>query len=242
MPQPSVVINPDRDGVLYAGTSLTLTCMVSLDSSVDTPLNNVIIWSGPRAIPGEWYTVTDTSGIETLYSWNLSISPLAKGRDDGEYSCTVVVGSGVFPSYIIQANSSDSTVINITSKILSINHRATVYEYCHVSDPPPLEVNIVASGLPLTGLGYEFECRASVVEDLIPLLIIELMAPNEIPLVEQSSSSILQYSFDSLEISDMGEYTCIANLTIPGSGIDQLATDTVSLIVVGMYVAFVTYN
>ena len=114
VPQPSVDINSDRAGILYAGTSLTLTCTVSLDSSVDTPADINIVWSGPRAIPGEWYTVTGVSGSQSPYSGSLSITPLEEGRDDGEYSCTVTVGGG---SYIIPANSSISTIVNITSKI-----------------------------------------------------------------------------------------------------------------------------
>lgn len=108
-----VVISRDRSDVLYAGSSLTFTCTVSLDSRVDTLPNVLITWTGPRSIPGEWYTVTDTTRSGSTYSGNLSIIPLADDRDDGVYTCNVVVTGN---SYMLEATSSDSTTLDITGK------------------------------------------------------------------------------------------------------------------------------
>ena len=123
VPPPSVVITADRRSILYAGTSLTLTCVASLDPRVDTPPDITLTWTGPRTIPGQWDVVTDTVGSDSTFSGSLSISPLADGRDDGEYTCTVLAGGS---SYILEAESHDSTTILITSK--KSKHR-TLYQY-----------------------------------------------------------------------------------------------------------------
>ena len=120
VPLPGVVVTADREGTLYAGTSLTFTCAVSLDSRVDTPTDVIITWTGPRAIPGEWYTVTDTTGSEFTYSRSLSIEPLAEDRDDGEYTCTATVTSS---EYTLEAESSYSTTLDVTGKETHLLHK-----------------------------------------------------------------------------------------------------------------------
>lgn len=112
MPQPLAVVNSNRTGTLYAGSGLKFTCAVSLDWSVDTILSVTISWTGPRAIPGDWYTVSEALGSGLTYNGSLSIVPLADDRDDGTYTCSVTVSGG---SYILEASTSTSTSLEVTS-------------------------------------------------------------------------------------------------------------------------------
>ena len=113
VPQPNVTISANRTAPLYAGTGLTLTCTVSLDSSVNTVVNVSVTWTGPRTIPGEWYSVMEASGSGGTYTGSLTISPLAEGQDDGQYTCRVTVSGG---SSVLETTNYDSITINVTGK------------------------------------------------------------------------------------------------------------------------------
>lgn len=117
VPQPNAVISSNRNGTSYAGSSLKFTCIVSLDLSVDTIPNVFTAWAGPRAIPGDWYTVTEASGSGLTYTGSLSIAPLADGRDDGMYTCSVTVSGD---NYILEATSSASTTLEVTSNCIFV--------------------------------------------------------------------------------------------------------------------------
>ena len=112
VPQPGVDVSLDHTAPLYAGTSLTLTCTVTLDPNVDNSESVMTEWSGPRDIPGESYSVTAASGSGSTYTGSLTISPLAQ-LDDGTYTCTVSVTGG---TNVLQANNSDNTTVTIMSK------------------------------------------------------------------------------------------------------------------------------
>ena len=82
---------------------------MTLDSNVDSGESVVTSWSGPRAIPGERYSVTDASGSGGSYTGSLTISPLAD-QDDGTFTCTVTVTGG---SNVLQASASDDIIITV---------------------------------------------------------------------------------------------------------------------------------
>ena len=109
VPQPGVEVTANRTTALYAGTGLTLTCTVTLDSNVDSGESVETSWSGPRAIPGERYSVTDANGSGGSYTGSLTISPLAD-QDDGTYTCTVTVTGG---SNVLQATASNDIIITV---------------------------------------------------------------------------------------------------------------------------------
>ena len=102
-------VTVSRTAPLYAGTSLTLTCTVTLDPNVDNGENITTEWSGPRDISGERYSVTAASGSGSAYTGSLTISPLAD-QDDGTYTCTGTVTGG---TNVQQANASDDVTINV---------------------------------------------------------------------------------------------------------------------------------
>ena len=99
-------VTVSRTAPLYAGTSLTLTCTVTLDPNVDNGERVMTEWSGPT---GESYSVTAASGSGSTYTGNLTISPLAD-QDDGTYTCTGTVTGG---TNVQQANASGDVTINV---------------------------------------------------------------------------------------------------------------------------------
>lgn len=120
-------------------------------------------------------------------------------------------------------------VLQLIDYTIVDNHNCCIY-----TDLPPLVVNIATDGLLLTSQSFTFECTASLVDGLLQPPSLELVAPNGTTLAQGSGTTTLQYSLLSLDISDGGEYTCIINLTIPGSGIDRQVSATESITVVGM--------
>ena len=91
--QPAVAVTVNNTGTLYAGTGLTLTCTVTLDSSVDNSEHVSIDWS---RMPEERSTVSPVMRVSDSsdFTGRLPISPLADQDDDGTYTCTVTVTGG----------------------------------------------------------------------------------------------------------------------------------------------------
>ena len=110
VPQPSVDITISHTAPLYAGTSLTLTCTVTLDPNVDNGESVMTEWSGPTDIFGESYSVAAASGSGSTYTGSLTISPLAD-RDYGTYTCTGTVTGG---TNVQQPTASDDLTLHIT--------------------------------------------------------------------------------------------------------------------------------
>ena len=70
---PDVVVTATYNTPLYAGSSLTLTCTVTLDPNVDNNEDVTTSWSGPNDITGEKYLVTAASGSFSTYTTSLSL-------------------------------------------------------------------------------------------------------------------------------------------------------------------------
>ena len=108
VPQPDVVINISPTGSLYAGTSLTLTCTMTLDPTVNDNEYINIEWSGHQSISEDRYTVSDVMrGSGSNYTATLIISPLAVQDDDVMITCTVTVTGGT------SATANDDVTINV---------------------------------------------------------------------------------------------------------------------------------
>ena len=101
-------VSLNRSAPLFAGTGLTISCTVTLDSGVDNNETVSTDWSGlDHIVPPERYLVTPTTrGSDGSYTGTLTISPLAEG-DDGTLSCTGTVTGGMI------VHSTNSTVIDV---------------------------------------------------------------------------------------------------------------------------------
>ena len=108
VPDPDVVINISPTGPLYAGTSLTLTCTITLDPTVNNNEYINIEWSGHQSISEDRYTVSDIMrGSGSNYTATLIISPLAVQDDDVMITCTGTVTGGT------TATANDDVTINV---------------------------------------------------------------------------------------------------------------------------------
>ena len=101
-------------GVFYAGTGLTLTCTVTVDPTVDSNKDVILVWSGPRDIPGERYLVLMAANESDDSYSNLTISPLAEELDDGNYTCTVTISGG---NFVLESIASDDISINALGNV-----------------------------------------------------------------------------------------------------------------------------
>ena len=95
VPPPVVTVSLSQNDTLYAGTSLTITCTVMLDSSVN---DNELVstdWTGLDHIPldNRVSTTPVIRVIHSSYASTLTISPLAD-QDDGTFTCTGTVTAG----------------------------------------------------------------------------------------------------------------------------------------------------
>ena len=110
VPQPTVAVAVNNTGTLYAGTGLTLTCTVTLDSSVDNSEHVGIDWS---RILEERSTVSPVMRVsDSDYTGSLTISPLADQDDDGTYTCTATVTGGT------TATASDEVTITVMGECI----------------------------------------------------------------------------------------------------------------------------
>ena len=113
VPQPTVLVALSNTGTVYAGTGLTLTCTVTLDSSVDNSEHVSIDWS---RMPEKRSTVSPAMREADSYTGSLTISPLADQDDDGIYTCTVTVTGGT------TATASDDITITVTGECVLYNN------------------------------------------------------------------------------------------------------------------------
>ena len=115
--QPTVSITPNRTGVLYAGTSLTLTCSIQLNPAVDTTVMVTRMWSGPGS-----QGVSNSSRVTVsnllkrsafLYKTTIEFDPLS-ATDSGNYECEATVTPDPQSQFVIMSTAgSDALYITI---------------------------------------------------------------------------------------------------------------------------------
>ena len=86
-----MTISLSQNGALYAGTRVTITCNVTLDSSVNNNELVSIDWTGVDHVPLDRVSTNPVIRvINSSYTSTLTISPLAD-QDDGTFTCTGTV-------------------------------------------------------------------------------------------------------------------------------------------------------
>ena len=111
VPRPGVTVTVNNTGTLYAGTGLTLTCIVTLHPNVDNSEHVGIDWS---RMPEERSTLSPVMRMSgNSYTGSLTVSPLADQDDDGTYTCTVTVTGG---ANVQSATASDAMIITVMGK------------------------------------------------------------------------------------------------------------------------------
>ena len=109
---PKISITPNRTGVLYAGTSLTLTCSIQLNPAVTTSVMVTRMWRGPRS-----QTVSNSSHVTVsnlvsrsafLYETIIQFIPLS-ATDSGNYKCEATVTPDPQSQFVIMSTRSSDT-------------------------------------------------------------------------------------------------------------------------------------
>ena len=87
----SVYLNTNDDSV-YQGTELTITCIATVDTAVNTRINVNMMWSSESAniMNGQYITINDTSSSGLEYTSTVTIRPV-NTTDSGSYTSTVSV-------------------------------------------------------------------------------------------------------------------------------------------------------
>ena len=121
VPVPHVVTTQSRTSPLYAGTSVTLTCTLTLHPNVDSGESVMMVWTVPSSLSRNQYSDTGRHTSGNIYTRNITISPLFI-RHSGRYVCTVtVIGRN-----INQATNTSTTDITVRSKLSNI-HESLMY-------------------------------------------------------------------------------------------------------------------
>ena len=82
VPAPNVVVTATNATPLYVGSSLTLTCNVTLDPNVNNNETVTTSWNGPNRISGKRYLVDNASNSDRRYTSSLTINPIVQ-KDSG---------------------------------------------------------------------------------------------------------------------------------------------------------------
>ena len=118
VPQPNVTVYSVSATPFYAGSSLTLVCMIELSSAVDTAVTVNTTW---RRSGEELWTLNHTSVSETTqssataYQSTITLSPLSQTLDNGVYSCEVTV-SDYTSAAVVDAIAYNSRSVMVQSK------------------------------------------------------------------------------------------------------------------------------
>ena len=133
---------PNRTGTLYAGTAATLTCSVSLDTSVDTSVTvNTQLFSPSGGVPGTTHNMSITVNTQlfspsggvlgTTHNMSISVSPLA----EGQYSCVVFIAAD---THLVQSDQVNDS--------LSAAGEGTLLVHCATSQSVPVPFWCVTMG------------------------------------------------------------------------------------------------
>ena len=115
-PQVTVTITPSV-GLLYEGTSVTLTCLVTVDTThVTIPISVTIVWTGPHGKPltnssSNRITIVDMTQ-SSPYTSMVMFDP-ADDIDAGDYQCNVSVSPTDAAMHVNVLPSVNSTAINL---------------------------------------------------------------------------------------------------------------------------------
>ena len=111
VPKPDVVVSVSPTGPLYAGTSVILTCTVTLDPAVNNNENINVEWNCPEDSACDEQGPISISVLGGFRTFN--ISPLTPLTQNSTYTCTGTVTGG---SEVQPAINSTTYTINVTGK------------------------------------------------------------------------------------------------------------------------------
>ena len=126
VPQPTTVISTTATDIVYVSDTISLTCTVTLDSSI---VSVMIIWSGPVII--NRYEISETTISGNNYTSSLNINQLTE-RDQGTYTCL----ANVTGDYIVPTSGHDTYTVSKPSKASysRISRYTSLISLCTIQD------------------------------------------------------------------------------------------------------------
>ena len=112
VPVPDVLTTQSRTTPLYAGTSVTLTCTMTLHPNVDSGESVQMAWVVPSSLSRNQYSDTGLRISGNIYTRNITVHPLLI-RHSGRYVCLVIITA----RNVNQATSTSAIDITVMSKL-----------------------------------------------------------------------------------------------------------------------------
>ena len=120
----SAVVPPPRvdvttlpgSGPFYAGSALTLRCVIGIDAVVDIPYTITVMWLKSGRVIGNnaRTTISNVTQLSSsMHESRLDLRPLSSTSDTGTYTCQVAVNSASSVFLVLGANQADMETINV---------------------------------------------------------------------------------------------------------------------------------
>ena len=229
VPPPTVIVQSDNQGVaVVAGTPHNLTCTVSLSNVDDIMVMVDFTWSISMSpiLSSNRITMYHTSqyGNQSTYTSTLMLNPLSSSTDTGQYVCSVGVSSYPADPFITQINASNSTHITVQreSVLIFFVRSCDSTNNPHSIALPLPAVMVNYNGTMSIGSFLTLSCEVQVVEGLIvqPDIVWTKRAVSDgggnsiISVGQVRTNNALTLTFNELNTSDAGEYTCTAAVNV----------------------------
>ena len=222
-----------RPEPFYAGTTLTLTCTVSVDPNVNNNEKVVIKWTPAQG--GRISVDTTVRVSNSSYESSLTINPLAK-EDSGIFVCMGIIIGG--SSSATDTSNISIEVIGEYSKLASTYVLLRDFIFLDLPDP---NVTLSSTTVGLAGEEEKLICTMTTVEYLSESAIVNLTwsggsvgssGVTESGTVNVSeTTSISNLTFSSLSTLHGAKYSCQAVIEIPAIFVTKTGTESTDLIV-----------
>ena len=185
-------ISQSHHGILYAGTSFFLRCVITLNDVVTKPVIVINEWtrngiSVPNSLSNDTIITESLKQNDLLqYEATLHFNPLDNTDDSGEYSCNFNILSNISDyEYVRNTSANTSTTITVqgtlylipfTLYVISnvvINVYDKYFSYCFLIAIPSPIINIITTGIARPGKEYNITCIVEVIDRLVvtPIVI-----------------------------------------------------------------------
>ena len=105
----------------FNGSEYILSCIVSVDDSVDTAITISSQWLVPGGIND-----TISENTETEQQHNLTFRPL-RSQDRGEYTCTTTISPQEHTEFVLQTTADNTTSVVVKGKLWQFLKDVSVY-------------------------------------------------------------------------------------------------------------------
>ena len=217
----NVTLLPSRGDPLYVGTTLTLTCTVTVDRSlVDTDINIMLNFTN---ITNSMRINTTVSQLnDSTFRGVAQFSFLLPSDDRTTYQClSSFLPSSETPFVMRVSNPSSNQYIPTIQGTTEWISNILLTNACLLLALPPPVISLPPAPVTMAGQSLSFTCTASVIEYLAVDPVLEWLSSNSNPLTTMdTTNSGVEFNrtliFNNLRTSQGDQYNCTATINIPG--------------------------